>query len=110
VTREQALFMGLLQGATELFPVSSLGHSVIIPTLLHWRFKQSDPTFVPFLVLLVAYCLTWLWRRPNRKWHRVAGIYVGLVFLSFAFFYTQLAAWPVPEWYADMHYWLPSWQ
>ena len=48
----QALFMGLLQGATELFPVSSLGHSVIIPSLLHWRFKQSDPTFVPFLVLL----------------------------------------------------------
>jgi undecaprenyl-diphosphatase len=44
--------MGLLQGATELFPVSSLGHSVIIPTLLHWSFKQSDPTFVPFLVLL----------------------------------------------------------
>jgi undecaprenyl-diphosphatase len=52
VTFAQALFMGLLQGATELFPVSSLGHSVIIPTLLHWAFKQSDPTFVPFLVLL----------------------------------------------------------
>jgi undecaprenyl-diphosphatase len=48
----QALFMGLLQGATELFPVSSLGHSVIIPSLLHWSFKQSDPSFVPFLVLL----------------------------------------------------------
>jgi undecaprenyl-diphosphatase len=44
--------MGLLQGATELFPVSSLGHSVIIPSLLHWTFKQSDPSFVPFLVLL----------------------------------------------------------
>lgn len=44
--------MGLLQGATELFPVSSLGHSVIIPSLLHWSFKQSNPTFVPFLVLL----------------------------------------------------------
>jgi undecaprenyl-diphosphatase len=44
--------MGLLQGATELFPVSSLGHSVIIPSLLHWNFKQSDPSFVPFLVLL----------------------------------------------------------
>jgi undecaprenyl-diphosphatase len=48
----QALFMGLLQGATELFPVSSLGHAVIIPSLLHWSFKQSDPSFVPFLVLL----------------------------------------------------------
>ena len=44
--------MGLLQGATELFPVSSLGHAVLIPSLLHWSFKQSDPSFVPFLVLL----------------------------------------------------------
>jgi undecaprenyl-diphosphatase len=52
VTFPQALFMGLLQGATELFPVSSLGHAVLIPTLLHWAFKQSDPSFVPFLVLL----------------------------------------------------------
>ena len=44
--------MGLLQGATELFPVSSLGHAVLIPSLLHWTFRQSDPSFVPFLVLL----------------------------------------------------------
>lgn len=44
--------MGLLQGASELFPVSSLGHAVLVPGLLHWSFKQSDPSFVPFLVLL----------------------------------------------------------
>jgi len=44
--------MGLLQGASELFPVSSLGHAVIVPSLLRWSFKQSDPSFVPFLVLL----------------------------------------------------------
>ncbi|TMB78576.1 MAG: undecaprenyl-diphosphate phosphatase [Chloroflexi bacterium] len=48
----QALFMGLLQGASELFPVSSLGHAVLVPSLMHWSFKQSDPSFVPFLVLL----------------------------------------------------------
>jgi undecaprenyl-diphosphatase len=52
LTLAQALFMGLLQGATELFPVSSLGHAVLIPSLLHWSFKQSDPSFLPFLVLL----------------------------------------------------------
>ncbi len=52
MTLLQALFMGLLQGATELFPVSSLGHAVLIPSLLHWSFKQSDPSFLPFLVLL----------------------------------------------------------
>jgi dolichyl-phosphate-mannose--protein O-mannosyl transferase len=65
---------------------------------------------VPFLVLLVAYCLAWLYRRPSRRWQRFVPIYVGVVFLSFAFFYTQIAAWPVPEWYADIHYWLPTWQ
>jgi undecaprenyl-diphosphatase len=52
VTFWQALFMGLLQGASELFPVSSLGHAVLVPSLLHWSFKQSDPSFLPFLVLL----------------------------------------------------------
>jgi undecaprenyl-diphosphatase len=52
VTFLQALFMGLLQGASELFPVSSLGHAVLVPSLLRWSFKQSDPSFVPFLVLL----------------------------------------------------------
>src|ERR1700675_3073900 len=52
VTWAQALFMGVLQGATELFPVSSLGHAVLIPSLLHWTFKTSDASFVPFLVLL----------------------------------------------------------
>ncbi|MDQ6772211.1 MAG: undecaprenyl-diphosphate phosphatase [Candidatus Dormibacteraeota bacterium] len=48
----QALLLGLLQGATELFPVSSLGHAVLLPTLLHWNYRQDDPTFVPFLTLL----------------------------------------------------------
>lgn len=52
MTFAQAMFMGLLQGASELFPVSSLGHAVLVPSLLHWSFKQSDPSFVPFLVLL----------------------------------------------------------
>ncbi len=52
MTTWQAAFLGVLQGATELFPVSSLGHAVVIPTLLHWTFRQSDPSFLPFLVLL----------------------------------------------------------
>ncbi|HEY8740290.1 MAG TPA: undecaprenyl-diphosphate phosphatase [Candidatus Dormibacteraeota bacterium] len=48
----QALFLGFLQGATELFPVSSLGHAVLLPHLLGWKYDQSDPTFVPYIVLL----------------------------------------------------------
>lgn len=32
----QAIVIGLLQGVTELFPISSLGHSVLVPALLGW--------------------------------------------------------------------------
>jgi len=48
----QALVLALVQGVTELFPISSLGHAVLIPPLLHWSFNENDPTFLPFLVLL----------------------------------------------------------
>ncbi len=47
-----AVLFAILQGATELFPVSSLGHAVIVPALLHWGIDQSAPGFLPFLVML----------------------------------------------------------
>jgi undecaprenyl-diphosphatase len=46
----QAVILGLLQGAAELFPVSSLGHSVIAPRLLGWNIHQSDDYFLTFLI------------------------------------------------------------
>jgi undecaprenyl-diphosphatase len=46
----QAALLGLLQGVTELFPVSSLGHSVILPQLLGWDIHQNDEFFITFLV------------------------------------------------------------
>ena len=46
----QAVILGLLQGVTELFPVSSLGHSVILPSLLGWDIHQDKPYFLTFLV------------------------------------------------------------
>ncbi len=46
----QAILLGALQGITELFPISSLGHSVILPTILQWHIDQSSNTFVLFLV------------------------------------------------------------
>src|SRR3954447_11769157 len=46
----QALVLGLLQGASELFPISSLGHSVILPQLLGWDIHQNDDFFITFLV------------------------------------------------------------
>ena len=47
----QAAFLGLLQGVTELFPISSLGHSVLLPHILGWNINLEDPQFLSFLVL-----------------------------------------------------------
>jgi len=69
----QVLFMALLQGATELFPVSSLGHAVLVPTLLGWTYRQSDPTFVPFLVLLHLGTATALLVLYWRDWLAIIG-------------------------------------
>jgi len=69
----QAIVLGVLQGVTELFPVSSLGHSVILPQLLGWTDvvaaqSASESYFLAFLVglhvatalaLLAFYRSTW---------------------------------------------------
>lgn len=50
ITYWQAIVLGLLQGVAELFPISSLGHSVILPSLLGWNIHQNDKYFITFLV------------------------------------------------------------
>jgi undecaprenyl-diphosphatase len=50
ITYGQAIVLGLVQGVAELFPISSLGHSVILPSLLGWNIHQNDPYFLAFLV------------------------------------------------------------
>jgi undecaprenyl-diphosphatase len=50
ITYGQAVILGLLQGVSELFPISSLGHSVILPQLLGWDIHQNDDYFIAFLV------------------------------------------------------------
>jgi undecaprenyl-diphosphatase len=47
-----AAMLGLLQGVSELFPVSSLGHTVILPKLFGWDIHQDAPYFLTFLVAL----------------------------------------------------------
>src|SRR2546425_13236014 len=48
----QAIVLAVVQGVTELVPVSSLGHAVILPHLFGWDVDQDSPTFLPFLVML----------------------------------------------------------
>jgi undecaprenyl-diphosphatase len=78
----QAILLGLLQGFAELFPISSLGHSVIVPQLLGWNIHQNDAYFIDFLVathlatalvLLVFFWRDWvrivkgLWRSLRER-------------------------------------------
>jgi undecaprenyl-diphosphatase len=46
----QAALLGVLQGVSELFPISSLGHSVILPALLGWPIDQNADYFLTFVV------------------------------------------------------------
>jgi undecaprenyl-diphosphatase len=46
----QAIVLGLLQGFSELFPISSLGHSVVLPRVFGWDIHQNDDYFLSFLV------------------------------------------------------------
>src|ERR1035437_6823289 len=57
ITYFQAILLGVLQGVTELFPVSSLGHTVLFPTLFGWnevvRFQsESESPWLAFVVTL----------------------------------------------------------
>jgi len=74
ITYFQAIVIGLFQGVTELVPISSLGHSVLLPDLFGWhnlvRAQSADESFyLAFLValhvatalaLLVHYRATWV--------------------------------------------------
>src|SRR3954447_17438177 len=46
----EAVLLGLLQGVAEPFPISSLGHGVILPRLAGWNIHQNDKFFLTFLV------------------------------------------------------------
>src|SRR5260221_10086009 len=82
LTYAEAIVVGLFQGVTELFPVSSLGHSVLIPALIGGQWAKdlnvSAPQS-PYLAFIVglhmataAALLAFFWR----DWLRVIG---GLV-------------------------------
>jgi undecaprenyl-diphosphatase len=52
----QAIVLGALQGLAEPFPISSLGHAVIAPSLFGWDIHQNDEFFLAFLV--ATHCAT----------------------------------------------------
>ena len=65
MTALQSILIAILQGATELFPVSSLGHAVVLPALFKTGIDQRSHEFLPFLVMLhlgtATALLTYFW-------------------------------------------------
>jgi undecaprenyl-diphosphatase len=79
----EAVVVGAFQGVTELFPVSSLGHSVLVPALVGGRWAQDlsvsapDSPYLAFIVGLhvatAAALLVFFWR----DWLRVLAGFVS---------------------------------
>jgi undecaprenyl-diphosphatase len=73
ITYLQGAILGLLQGFAEPFPISSLGHGVLLPRILGWDIHQDDPFFLSFLVathLATALVLVgFFWE----DWKRIVG-------------------------------------
>jgi undecaprenyl-diphosphatase len=84
LTYFQAIVIGILQGITELFPISSLGHSVLLPDLLGWNKlvgsqSANESFFLAFLVGLHVATAVALLIFFRRDWARViAGFFSSL--------------------------------
>ena len=61
-----AIGLAILQGVAELFPISSLGHAVIVPAVLRMHVDLRSPEFLPFLVVMhfgtAVALLLYFWR------------------------------------------------
>jgi len=81
VTYFQAIVLGILQGATELFPISSLGHTVLFPTLFGWnsvvRFQsESESPWLAFVVMLHVGSALGLLFYYRRDWVEIVGAFL----------------------------------
>jgi undecaprenyl-diphosphatase len=79
LTYPEAIVVGLFQGVTELFPVSSLGHSVIIPALIGGRWAQDlnvsakESPYLAFIVGLHVATAIALLIFFRKEWTRIIG-------------------------------------
>ena len=52
MTLVHTIIISILQGISELFPVSSLGHAVLLPAILRWGINEKSESWLAFLVAL----------------------------------------------------------
>src|SRR5271163_1021843 len=80
ITYFQAIVLGVLQGVTELFPISSLGHTVLFPTLFGWNElvkaqSQSESFWLAFVVALHVGSALGLLAYYRRDWAEIVGAF-----------------------------------
>ena len=85
LTYAEAGLIGLIQGVTELFPISSLGHSVLVPALIGGQWSQDlnvSKEESPYLAYIVGLhvataiaMITYFWR----DWVRIVGAFFASV-------------------------------
>jgi undecaprenyl-diphosphatase len=80
LTYFQAIVIGLIQGVTELFPISSLGHSVLIPSLLGWHGlvtsqSEKESFYLAFIVGLHVASALALLVYYRRDWARIIAAF-----------------------------------
>jgi len=78
LTAIQAIVMAVLQGVTELFPISSLGHAVILPRLLNWGVDLKAPDWLAYLAVMHLGTAIALFIFFWRDWINFAFSLVGL--------------------------------
>ena len=78
MTAVQAVLIAILQGATELFPVSSLGHAVVLPAVFGAAIDERATSFLPFLVMLHVGTAAALLIFFGRDWWLIATGLLGI--------------------------------
>jgi undecaprenyl-diphosphatase len=83
ITYLQALILGIVQGITELFPISSLGHSVLIADLFNWHnvllgeVGAKTNYFLVFVVVIHVATALALFFYYRRQWYRIIKAFFG---------------------------------
>ncbi len=79
MTFVQAMLLAVLQGVSELFPVSSLGHTVLIPALLRWNVDEGSDAFLAFVVVLHLGTALALIAFYRRDWIAIVRAFVASI-------------------------------
>ncbi|MGH2903451.1 MAG: undecaprenyl-diphosphate phosphatase [Solirubrobacteraceae bacterium] len=98
ITWFQAIVLGVLQGATELFPISSLGHTVLFPTLFGWNHvvdiqSQAESPWLAFVVMLHVGSALGLLFYYRRDWVEIIGAFFHTLSTRRAETPTERLAW-----------------